>query len=185
MSPDTIQVFVSANLATILMMAMELPAQFTPSPVNVDGVMDAAWSRALLARIANAYDNTLAAPIACPTTGEVRALWDGAVLYLLVSVDDPVVTNKDGVEFWIDYFNDKVAKFQEDDGMMTVSAPPAVFSANRPQNILYDNVSSRYLIAYASSARTDATGYNVEIAWYLGRACARQWFEIRIRFRHQ
>jgi len=159
---------VSANLATILMMAMELPAQFTPSPIHVDGVMEDAWSRATPARIANAYDNTLTAPATCPASGEVRALWDGAVLYLLVTVDDPVVTNKDGVEFWIDHFNDKVAKFQEDDGMMTVSAPPAVFSANRPQNALYDNVSSRYLKAYASAPRTDAPGYHVEIAWYLG-----------------
>jgi endo-1,4-beta-xylanase len=159
---------VSTNLATILMMAMELPAQFSPSPVNVDGVIDAAWSRATPARITNAYDNTLAAPATCSATGEVRALWDGAVLYLLVSVDDPDVTAKDGVEFWIDHFNDKVAKFQEDDGMMTVSAPPAVFSANRPQNALYDNVSSRYLKAYASAPRADTSGYNVEIAWYLG-----------------
>jgi endo-1,4-beta-xylanase len=159
---------VSASLATILMMAMELPAQFTPAPVNVDGMMDAAWSHATPARIANAYDNTLAASAPCRATGEVRALWDGAVLYLLVRVDDPDVTTKDGVEFWIDHFNDKVAKFQEDDGMMTVSAPPTMLTANRPQNTLYDNVSTRYLKAYASAPRADAPGYNVEIAWYLG-----------------
>src|SRR3954466_4433694 len=134
------------------MMAMDLPAQFTPSPVVVDGVVEAEWSRAAPARVVNAYDTTLAAPLAsCPASGEVRALWDGAVLYLLVTVDDPVVTNKDSVEFWIDHFNDKVAKFQEDDGTMTVSAPPVALSANRAQNALYDNVSSRYLKAYASA----------------------------------
>jgi endo-1,4-beta-xylanase len=152
-----------------------LQAQFTATPVIVDGEMDAAYAQATSSPIGNAYDNTLSAPAAapCPTSGEVRALWDGAVLYLLISVNDPLVsttadslTNRDGVEFWIDHFNDKVAKFEEDDGTMTVSAPMAAFSANRPQNTVYDNVSSRYLRTHASAAT--ATGYNVEIAWYLG-----------------
>lgn len=157
----------STNLAPILMMAMELPAQFTPTPVNVDGVVDAVYAQATPSRIGNAYDNTLSGPSpACPTTGEVRALWDGAVLNLLITVHDPLVTNKDGVEFWIDHFNDKVAKFQEDDGTMTMSAPPLTLSANRPQNTIYDNVSSRYLKSYASAATAD--GYNVEVAWHLG-----------------
>lgn len=170
----------SATLASMLALAANqvLQAQFMPTPVTVDGEMDAAYAQAIPSKIGNAYDNTLSGTAAsCPASGEVRALWDGTALYLLVSVDDPLVntsaepiTNKDSVEFWIDHFDDKVAKFQEDDGTMTVSAPMAdstqAFSANRPQNTLYDNVSSRYLRARAS-ART-AAGYNVEIAWYLG-----------------
>jgi endo-1,4-beta-xylanase len=158
-----------------------LTAQFTPSPVLVDGNVEAAWSSATAVPLANAYNPAMTgAPTGpCAVSAEARALWDGAVLYLLVSVNDPLIstsapqaTNKDGVEFWVDHFNDKVAKFEEDDGTMTVSAPPTAFSANRPQNTVYDNVSSRYLKSFASALRTDAsgvtTGYDVEIAWYLG-----------------
>lgn len=156
-----------------------LQARFTPAPVVVDGTVEAAWADATPAPIANAYNVAMTAPADCPVRGEVRALWDGALLYLLVSVKDPFVTatapqlaNKDGVEFWIDHFNDKIAKFEEDDGTLTVSAPLTSFGANRPQNTIFDNVSSRYLESYASALETDAsgatTGYHVEIAWHLG-----------------
>jgi endo-1,4-beta-xylanase len=158
-----------------------LAAQFIAAPITVDGVVDDAWSRATPAGITQAYNPAMTGPpaAACPTTGEVRALWDGALLYLLISVNDPLVNtasaqipNKDGVEFWIDHFNDKAPKFLEDDGTMTVTAPPVAFSANRPQNTIFDNVSSRYLKSYASSLRTDGSGatigYHVEIAWHLG-----------------
>ena len=158
-----------------------LNAQFTPAPLNVDGNLDAAWDNAVAVPLSNAYSPAMTGPpaTACAVSAEARALWDGAVLYLLVSVHDPVIStaaaqasNRDGVEFWIDHFNDKIAKFEEDDGTMTVSAPPATFSANRPQNTVYDNVSARYLKSFASALQTDAagmtTGYNVEIAWYLG-----------------
>ncbi|HEV7607119.1 MAG TPA: sugar-binding protein [Steroidobacteraceae bacterium] len=150
-----------------------LEAQFTPTPVVVDGVVDAAWNGAEAATLANSYNPAMTGPAACPTSGKVRAMWDGAVLYVLVSVTDPLLStaaalnfNRDGVEFWVDHFDDKVAKFQEDDGTFTVTAPPATFSANRPQNTIFDNVSSRYLKSYGSA--TSSNGYNVEIAWYLG-----------------
>jgi endo-1,4-beta-xylanase len=151
-----------------------LEAQFSATPIVVDGLIDEAWSEATPEPIANAYDPRLEREFHdCPATGTVRATWDGALLYLLISVGDPQVHNagqdlskRDGVEFWIDHFNDKAAKFQEDDGTFTITAPPTAFEANRPQNALYDNLSSRYLKAYASA--TTATGYNVEIAWQLG-----------------
>ena len=148
------------------------PATFTTAPIDVDGVVDAAWSRTPSASIANAYNPAMTASATCPTSGTLRAMWDGALLYILVSVTDPHVANTDGVEFWIDHFNDKHPKFEEDDGTMTITAPPTMFTANRPQNTVYDNVSSRYLKSYASALQTDSAGavigYNVEIAWHLG-----------------
>jgi endo-1,4-beta-xylanase len=158
-----------------------LPAQFSPTPIVIDGVVDDAWSSATSAALDKAYNPAMNGPpaAACPAMGSVKAMWDGPLLYLLIRVTDPLVntappslTNKDGVEFWIDHFNDKAPKFLEDDGTMTITAPPTAFSANRPQNTVFDNVSSRYLKSYASAMRTDsngnAVGYNVEIAWYLG-----------------
>ena len=153
------------------------PATFTSTPITVDGVVDATWSNTPAAGIVNAFDSTMTGtmtgtPTACPTTGTLRAMWDGAVLYILVSVTDPKVASTDGVEFWIDHFDDKHPKFEEDDGMMTITAPPTSFAANRAQNAVYGNVSSRYLESYASALQTDSagavTGYNVEIAWHLG-----------------
>ncbi|MES1195800.1 MAG: sugar-binding protein, partial [Steroidobacter sp.] len=156
-----------------------LQAQFTSTPAIVDGIADAEWNTATPSPISNSYNNDLSgpAPASCTASGEVRAMWDGAVLYILVSVNDVPATNKDSVEFWIDHFNDKTSKFEEDDGMMTLSAPPATMSANRPQNVIYDNVTSRYLKSYASAYKTGSagkiTGYNVEIAWYLGEHARR------------
>jgi endo-1,4-beta-xylanase len=151
-----------------------LQAQFSARPIVVDALVDEAWSNAAPASITHAYEPQLQSRSAdCPAMGTVRAMWDGALLYLLISVSDPQrdsavrdPNQRDGVEFWVDHFNDKAAKFQEDDGTFTITAPPTAFVANRPQNTLYDNVTSRYLKAYASAAT--ATGYNVEIAWQIG-----------------
>ena len=156
-------------------------AQFTTGQVTVDGQMDAAWSNATPVRIAQAYNPAMTgAPDAtCPVEAELRALWNGGDLYLMVSVKDPLVStagdpaaNRDGVEFWIDHFGDKKAKFEEDDGTFTITAKEKDFTANRAQNDIYGNVSSRYLRGYASAVQRNAegavTGYNVEIAWALG-----------------
>jgi endo-1,4-beta-xylanase len=157
-----------------------LAAQFTAAPVIIDGLAEDAWSAAAPAALDKSYNPAMNGPPAtCAVSGDVRALWDGPLLYLLVSVNDPHVNtapaqlnNRDGVEFWIDHFNDKAPKFLEDDGTMTITAPPVAFTANRPQNTVFDNVSSRYLQSYASALRTDAAGntvgYRVEIAWHLG-----------------
>jgi endo-1,4-beta-xylanase len=169
-----------AFAAAAIVNSSVLEAQFTPAPITVDGAVDAAWNRAMAAPLTHPYNSDLSGAPAttCAASGEVRALWDGAQLYLLVSVRDPRVTtaapkifDRAGVEFWVDHFDDKVAKFQEDDGTFTITAPPTDFIANRPQNKIYDNASSRYLKAYASALQTDADGkvigYNVEIAWQL------------------
>jgi glucuronyl esterase-like protein/cellulose/xylan binding protein with CBM9 domain len=156
-----------------------LSAQFTAASIDVDGKVDAAWSKATPVPIAHAYNPAMTdtPDTACPIAAELRALWNGGRLYLLVSVTDPLVStagssalNRDGVEFWIDHFNDKRAKFEEDDGTFTITAAPADMTANRAQNDIYGNVSSRYLGGYASAVQSNAAGagYTVEIAWALG-----------------
>jgi hypothetical protein len=158
-----------------------LHAQFTPARIAVDGEADAAWNDARPVRITQAYNPAMtgAPDTACPVEADLRALWNGGDLYLLVSVKDPLVStagdpavNRDGVEFWIDHFNDKKPKFEEDDGTLTITAAPRDLVANRPQNEIYGNVSSRYLRGYGSAVRRDAEGtifgYNVEIAWAMG-----------------
>jgi len=158
-----------------------LHAQFVSSYLEVDGEMEPAWNDARPVRLTHVYNPAMTgAPDApCPIEGELRAAWHGGTLFLLVSVTDPVVStrgdpisNRDGVEFWIDHFNDKKPKFEEDDGTLTIAAGEHEFTANRAQNEIYPNVTTRYLGGRASAIQRNAagvvTGYNVEISWNLG-----------------
>lgn len=157
-----------------------LIAHFTGTPVTVDGVAEDMWNNAVPSHIAIAMNPRLTAPAAdCTTSGDVRALWDGSLLYLLISVTDADVTtasntaiNKDGVEIYIDLWNDKMSKYEEDDGMMRISAPPASFSGSGSQNSIFPAVYVSRLKAYASAVRLDTqgsrVGYNVETAFHIG-----------------
>ena len=175
-----------------------LEAQFVSGSLDVDGEMEAAWSNATPVRITHAYNPAMTGKpeTHCPIEAEMRAMWDGPVLYLLVSVTDPLIStagdaaaNRDGVEFWIDHFNDKKAKFEEDDGTFTVTASERDLTANRAQNDIYGNVSSRYLGGYASAVRTQCRGRGDGLQHrdllVPGRARARQWIDVWSRCRHQ
>src|ERR1700761_1267794 len=104
-------------------------AQYTGSAVPMDANLGTVWNQATAYPIANAYGTANYNPptAACNAQPTLRALWDGAKLYVMVSVADPNVVggstfNGAAVEFWIDHFNDKVQKFEEDDGMFDISA---------------------------------------------------------------
>jgi hypothetical protein len=161
-------------------------AQYTGSAVPLDGNLGAVWNTATAYPIANAYGTTNynAPTAACNAQPTLRALWDGAKLYVMVSVADPNVVggstfNGAAVEFWVDHFNDKVQKFEEDDGMFDISAPNVSTGAvgvsangtNAGDNI-YPNLTDRYLAGYKSALQKDGggnvIGYNVEFAWYIG-----------------
>jgi hypothetical protein len=114
----------------------------------------------------------------CTTAGDVRGMWDGSLLYLLIGVSDSDITtdsgaatNKDGVEVYIDLWNDKFSKYEEDDGMMRISALTASLSGSGSQNAIYPAIYVSRLKAYASAARLDdqgvSTGYNIELAFYI------------------
>ncbi len=158
-----------------------LRAEFVAAPIHIDGEVDEAWSKATPSRIAHPYNPAMtgAPEAACPIQGELRATWHGGVLYLLVSVTDPSLNtagdkffDRDGVEFWVDHFNDKKPKFEEDDGTITITAAFRDITSNRAQNDLYGNFTSRYVQAYASAVQRDASGkavgYNIELGWFLG-----------------
>lgn len=104
------------------------------SPIIVDGFRDAAYPAAG-ALIDNAKNAAANADVVTATNGELRSVWDGRTLYLLVEVNDSTpsfnatlpawgtssATNFDGVEFAIDFWNDKVDKFEDDEGIFTIS----------------------------------------------------------------
>lgn len=162
-------------------------AQYTGTPVVLDGKLDAVWSQATPYPLAYKYNaasgNYTAPTAACNATSTMRALWDGAKLYVMISVSDPYVSGGsayggDAAEFWIDHFNDKVQKFEEDDGTFVISAPGTTGTVATSSNgtnagdNIFPNLSDRYLAGYKSALQTDASGntigYNVEFAWYIG-----------------
>ncbi len=127
-----------------------LRAQFTAEPVPDDGSDGGPWTAAETAEIKNAKRGDAAADLATDTGGTLRALWDGERLFLLVEVRDatpaysglPVpgrersgggynfftqkndpdtYRSEDGVEFALDFWNDKSAKFEDDDGLFTIT----------------------------------------------------------------
>ena len=104
------------------------------SVISVDGVRDAAYPDVGVA-VDNAKNGEANADIETTTNGMLSSAWDGRTLYLLVEVNDNTpsfnlalpdwgasdATNFDGVEFAIDFWNDKVDKFEDDDGIFTIS----------------------------------------------------------------
>lgn len=171
-----------------------LNAQFTDAPIVIDGIAEAAWDRAEAARIDTAMNPRLtAAAPECTTLGDARAMWDGAQLYLLVSVMDADVTaasgspvNRDGVEVYIDLWNDKFSKYEEDDGMMRISAPPASLSGSGSQNSIFPAIYASRLKAYASAARLDdqgrQIGYTVELAFSISGVPMKNGSKIGVEF---
>jgi hypothetical protein len=159
-------------------------AQYTGTPIVVDGQIDAAWANATSYPLAFKYGTSnFSAPTgACNATPTMKAMWDGSLLYVLISVVDPSVSGNstfagDAAEFWVDHFNDKVAKFLEDYGTFVISAPNATGAVAISSNgtnaggQIYPNLANRYIKAYKSALWVSGgvtIGYNIEIAWYIG-----------------
>jgi endo-1,4-beta-xylanase len=152
-----------------------LSAAFTPSPVQVDGNAEDAWSKTPPSEIALCMNPRRTAAVSdCKASGNVRALWHGPLLYLLFTVTDPNITTtgateaaRSGVQVFVDQFNDKFPKFEEDDGYFVVSAAGQRTGNNPNANLpYYPTVWATHLQAYAAAPRPG--GYSVEIAWAIG-----------------
>jgi endo-1,4-beta-xylanase len=148
-----------------------LPSQFTASTVNIDGKIDPVWRNAVQSEIKTAMACDLSAGSAdCPVKGKVSSLWEGALLYLLVEVIDPDIfvkgrmpTDNDGMELYFDLYNDKNAKYLEDDWMINITANGTVSGKGD-----YKERIKEYAVASVYNDKNKATGYTVEIALYLG-----------------
>ena len=172
-----------------------LNAVFTPTPLDVDGRADAAWSQAAPSAIAICMNPARTAQLDdCTVTASVQALWNGPLLYLLFTVTDPDVdtaspmdARRSGVQVFVDQYNDKFPKFEEDDGSLVVSAAGQQ-SGNRPNANLpyYPALWSTHLHSSAAAPRTDSTGrtigYVVEIAWHIGDLPLRNGTKIGMEF---
>ncbi len=187
-----------------------LRAEFTPEPVAVDGEAEGAWERAEKAEIGHAKRGDAAASAVTDTHGTLRALWDGEKLCLFVEVFDatPALSGlpdpgsarsaggynfftqkndpntyacEDGVEFSLDFWNDKGGKFEDDDGLFTVTREGLltyevngmVLNHSSLHAMETNREFSNRITAWAVKERPDGSGYNVELQIQLhGADCA-------------
>ncbi|MGH9648042.1 MAG: sugar-binding protein, partial [Bryobacteraceae bacterium] len=172
----------AAAIASVPALAQNvLSAVFTPTPIQVDGVAEQAWSHAPAQNIAICMNPALTEQLTnCAASGTVQAMWNGPLLYLLFTVTDPDITtvsgtdtNRSSVQVYVDQYNDKFPKFEEDDSDILVSAAGQQTGNATNAGLKYYPTSwSYHLQSSAATYRLDAAGnkigYTVEVGWYIG-----------------
>lgn len=147
-----------------------LKSKYTGESLMIDGQAEKAWNSAEPSGIDIAMNASLsAADPACPVSGRVRSLWDGALVYLLIEVDDSDIAtagkrpgDRDGVEIFLDLFNDKLPKNEEDDMIIRIGSNGEVTGSGPYAARL------RSAAAKVDSVGQSAKGYTVELAFYSG-----------------
>lgn len=148
-----------------------LLSRFTSESIEIDGAMDPAWDEAKSYPIEKAVNADFSSPANnCKTSGHVRSLWNGASLYLFIQVSDDNVsssaeriTARDGVEIYIDLWNDKFPKYMEDDGVLYVSA--------KGERMTRGTDAERFAASAVKpvyNTKGIQTGYNVEVLFHPG-----------------
>ncbi|MGD9157278.1 MAG: sugar-binding protein [Desulfobacteraceae bacterium] len=148
-----------------------LLSQFTSSSVQIDGKRESVWETASTSTIKIAMTCDLKTQASgCVTVGKVRSLWDGALLYLLIEVEDPDIfsygkmpTDNDCLEIYFDLYNDKNAKYLEDDWMAGISRKGRLTGKGDYTERIKDSA-----VSPIYGGNNIETGYRVEIAVFLG-----------------
>jgi len=120
----------------------EATASFTATPITVDGVAEATWDGATSYPIDNKFTaNMSGANPAATTTGALKLMWDGPVLYGLVQVSGDATQSDSGTPNWtsasytpntdglfvsMDVFNDQWGLETDTQGIFFGGANPAL-----------------------------------------------------------
>lgn len=173
--------FACALLSSAQTATKTLNAVFTPEPIVVDGIAESAWNRATPSELTVCMNPSLKIPLPnCAASGSVKALWSGPILYLLFKVDDPDVTtaapavrNRSGIQLFVDQYDDKFPKFEEDDSTITITAAgQQTGNMTNAGLTIYPTSWSYHLKSYAAALTHNSdgatTGYTIEVAWSIG-----------------
>ncbi len=163
----------------------QLNSVFSASGIKVDGIAEEEWSKAVPSAITIAMASNLSGPAGeCATSGVVSSLWDGALLYLLIEVADADVTSEgkrpndqDGVEIFLDLYNDKFPKNEEDDAIIRINCKGEL-SGSGP----YTERLVSYAAAPVNSSSSIVKGYIVEAAIATGGLAAKNGTRIGFDF---
>lgn len=180
----------SPNLAPFppLMVSEQLYSRFTTDAMKVDGTLKPAYLASGSSRIAHVKDAAGTADATSSTFGILRSVWDGPVLYLHVEVHDDTPSRgaatdtglvqdsandpsiRDSVVFSLDFWNDKVDKLEDDDGLFTVSSNGNLTYVLDTSILEFSSVhadpnNAEYTDRIKAWAAMDTdVGYNVELA---------------------
>jgi hypothetical protein len=143
-----------------------LNAIYTPEPVSAEGPSTNAWSRSTPTEIRIVATRGGEAKVPNPQVkATAQALWHGSTLYVRVTVVDPQIstssnsdTRRSGVQIFIDQFDDKFPKFEEDDGTITVSADGKLTGNRTNAGLKYfPTVWASHVEAYAAAPLVGAS----------------------------
>ena len=166
-------------------------ATFTTEAVVVDGMRDDAWDAATAYPIDNAFTAAMTAENpGATTTGSMRLLWDGPVLYALVEVTGDTSRSDSGIPSWttaayapttdglfvsMDVFNDQWGLETDTQGVFFLGANPeadagtsfvnpGIPSLGSFFNPNHQDYSTRLTASSSSGYTEGAVNYTYEIA---------------------
>ncbi|ADG73551.1 Endo-1,4-beta-xylanase [Cellulomonas flavigena DSM 20109] len=150
----------STGLVTLLEELSYLEvAQAQDGAPEVDGEVDEVWEGAGGVVTAKQVSGTGTA------TAQVRTLWEGDDLYVLMEVTDPVIDlspsspwEKDSVEIYVDAGNNKNGGYLPTDAQLRVDADNVVTAGNAAQVELITSATSRTADGYLVEARISLQG---------------------------
>ena len=118
-------------LCTCAALADNAQISYVPASIVIDGEIDEAWSQAGSVSLDKAYYQLIStnsgsiketSPLDAPATGvNVKTLWNGSVVYLLIDVDDHYIVDRDKITIGLDLMNDKLPLTEEDDAVITIT----------------------------------------------------------------
>ncbi|WP_321371708.1 sugar-binding protein [uncultured Draconibacterium sp.] len=143
-----------------------LTAQFTSEKIVIDGDAEHVWGKASFQPIAK----LMSIVTTNEANGTVQSLWDGALLYIFITVEDRDVStdakqiyNQDGISVFVDLYNDKFPKYEEDDVQIIVNAKGESRS-NGTDAARFAGAAALPIV----DSNGDQIGYTVEMAYQIG-----------------
>jgi endo-1,4-beta-xylanase len=136
----------------------------TTKHIIVDGLIDIAWAKAqpyAIQKLQQQHADSLLPML--NTSASAKFLAKDGLLYVLVQVQDsdifigPRPNDADAVEVFLDYYNDKFPKYEEDDQQFRLTT-----------NATYTSIGATPERLFAHAIKKNDKGYNVEFAIELG-----------------
>jgi hypothetical protein len=136
----------------------------TNTPIEIDGVQDAAWNTASIATLSKVLSGTVTNNN--DLSANFKALWDNTYLYILGEINDQTLTNDspnwyddDAVEVYMDINNDKPTAFAANDGQFTFGWNDGTTVGANPTGRTSTGVN------YSMVAKTDGYVFEARIPW--------------------
>lgn len=152
----------TANLGLVKLDPAALYTEARKGTPVIDGEIDSVWNDSMI-QVTERYSSAATAQGA---KGKFRTMWDNEYLYVLVEVDDPLLsaTNpqpylQDSVELFIDENNHKTNSFESDDAQIRFSCLNQISTVG---SLLRDQLQSVTKTVYGAS--NEVLGCRVEAA---------------------